>query len=77
MDDNVGNLERYRSYDDNNNFNYDDIDKEILRFKYKDSIGESKTIVFHDYDDNFDAVHSESIDSSPSKIQSDGESSST
>ena len=59
LDDDAWNLERYRSNDDNNNFNYDDIDKEILRFKYEDSIGESDTIVFHDCDDNLDATQQE------------------
>ena len=59
LDGNVWNLKRYGSNDDNNNFNYDDIDKEILQFKYKDLIGESETIVFHDYDNNLDATQQE------------------
>ena len=41
LDDYVWNLEIYQSNDDNINFNYDDIDKEILQVKYEDSIGES------------------------------------
>ena len=59
LDDNVWNLERYRFNDDNNNFNYDDIDREILRFKYEDLIGESETIVFHDCNDVLDATQQE------------------
>ena len=41
-----------------NNY-YDYIDKEILLFKYEDLIEESKTIVFHDYDDVLDATQEE------------------
>jgi len=59
MDVYVWNLERYRFNDDNNNFNYDDIDREILQFKYEGSIGESETIVFHDCDDVLDATQHE------------------
>ena len=49
-------MEIYRSNNDNNNFNYDDIDKEILQFEYHDSIGEFETIVFRDYDDILNAT---------------------
>ena len=59
LDDNVWNLERYWFNDDNNNFNYDDIDKEILQFKYEDSIKEFETIDFHDCDDVLDATQGE------------------
>ena len=44
---------------DSNNFNYDDIDKETLQFKYEDLFGESEIIVFHDCDDNLDAYQQE------------------
>ena len=56
LDDAIRNLKIYRSNDDNNNFNYGDIDKEILQFKYEDLIEESKTIVFYDCNDNVDAI---------------------
>ena len=55
-DDNGLNLERYQSNDNNNNFNYDDIDKEILHLGCKNSIGESETIFFRDCDNNLDAT---------------------
>ena len=51
VDDNIGNLKRYRFTDDNNNFNYGDVDKEMLQFEYQGSIGESETIVFRYCDD--------------------------
>ena len=59
LDDDVWNLERYRFNDNNNNFNYDDIDREILRFKYEDSFEKYETIVFHDCDNNVDATQPE------------------
>ena len=49
-------MTRYRFNDDNNNVNYDDIDKEILQFEYEDSIGESETTDFHDYNEVLDAT---------------------
>ena len=54
LDNSVWNLEKDRSNDDNNNFNYDDIDNEILQFEHEDSTGESETIVFYDCDDDAD-----------------------
>ena len=56
MDYDVWKLKRYWFNDDNNNFNYVDIDKEILQFEYQSSIGESETIVFHDCDDVLNAT---------------------
>ena len=49
---------RYRSIENNNifDYNYNNIDKEILQFKYEDPIGESETIVFHDCDNNLNAI---------------------
>ena len=38
---------------------YDNIDKEILQFKYEDSIRESETIVFDDCDDDLDTTQQE------------------
>ena len=55
----VWNLEKDRSNDDNIDFNYDDIDKEISQFKFEDSTGESETIVFYDCDDDLDATQQE------------------
>ena len=74
LDDHVWNLERDRFNDDNNDFKYDDIDKEIIQFKFENLTGESETIVFYYCDDYLDAtqqeddhysVHSELIDSTP------------
>ena len=38
---------------------YDDIDRDILQFKYEDSFEEYETIVFHDCDDDVDAAQQE------------------
>mmetsp|Transcript_9402 Transcript_9402/g.9164 ORF Transcript_9402/g.9164 Transcript_9402/m.9164 type:complete len:280 (+) Transcript_9402:132-971(+) len=38
LDDNVWNLEKDQSNDDNNDFNYDDIGQDILQFKHEDLI---------------------------------------
>ena len=59
LDEKIWILERYQSNDDNNNSNYNDIDKEILQFKYEDPIGESETIVLHDCDDDLNATQQE------------------
>ena len=59
LDNDIWTLERYRSNDNNNVFDYNDIDKEILEFKYEDSIGESETVIFHDCNDNLDATQQE------------------
>ena len=59
------------SNDDNNDFNYDDVDKEILQFKFDDSTGESETIVFYDCYDDVSATQQEMRNYSIRKLDVD------